>query len=134
MRHMRHMRRTGSGGHRGAGAAALVAAVACSVLVLAQTQTRPPEPAATSVGQIQQGVPQPTFRAGVTLVTTDVIPRNRDGVVVSDLGKDDFRVFEDGVEQQVVTMTLVHGGRVYNRLSLPAPVPSHVIPPFARFR
>ena len=129
---MRHMRRTGSGGHRGAGAAALVAAVACSVLVLAQAQTRPPEPAATSVGQIQQGVPQPTFRAGVTLVTTDVVPRNGDGVFVSDLSKDDFRVFEDGVEQEIARLLMVHGGRVYNQFALAPPVREGIILPSAR--
>ena len=129
---MRHMRDTVSGGRRGAGAAALVAAVACSALVLAQTRASPPEPTATSVGQIQQGVPQPTFRAGVTLVTTDVIPRNRDGVFVSDLSKEDFRVFEDGVEQEIVRLLMVHGGRVYNQLVLPAPVLEGIILPSAR--
>ena len=129
---MRHMRRTGSGGHRGAGAAALVAAVGCSVLVLAQTQTSPPEPAATSVGQIQQGVPQPTFRAGVTLVNTDVIPRHRDGSFVSDLSKDNFRVFEDGVEQEIARLLMVHGGRVFNQFVLPPPVREGIILPSAR--
>ncbi len=130
---MRHMRRRVSGGHSGVGAAALVAAVACSALVLAQTQAIPPEPTATSVGQIQlPGVPEPTFRAGVTLVTTDVIPRNRDGVFVSDLGTDDFRVFEDGIEQEIVRLLMVHGGRVYNQLALPAPVQEGIILPSAR--
>jgi len=137
---MRHMRRTRSGAHRGAGAAALVAAMACSVLVLAQQrpqrpserQATPPEPGATSVGQIQQGAPQPTFRAGVTLVTTDVIPRNQDGVFVSDLSRDDFRVFEDGVEQEIARLLMVHGGRVYNQFVLPPPVREGIILPSAR--
>jgi len=108
--------------------------VACSTLVLAQTPTRqltddaPP----ITVGQVSGNTPQPTFRAGVTLVTTDAIPRDRNGVFVSDLTKDEFLVLEDGVEQDIVTMTLVHGGRVYNRLLLPAPVQEGIILPSAR--
>ena len=49
-----------------------------------------------------------------------------------DFTKDDFRVLEDGVEQEVVSLVLVHGGRVYNRLSLPAPVQEGIILPSSR--
>ena len=130
---MQHMRPKISRRHSGVGAAVIVATVACSALVLAQTsQQRPPEPTATSVGQIQQGVPQPTFRAGVILVTTDVIVRDRDGVFMPDLTKDDFRIFEDGVEQEIVELVLVHGGRVYNQLVLPSPVQEGIILPSSR--
>ncbi len=130
---IKHMRPKISRRHSGVGAAVIVATVACSALVLAQTsRQRPPEPTATSVGQIQQGVPQPTFRAGVILVTTDVIVRDRDGVFMPDLGKDDFRIFEDGVEQEIVELVLVHGGRVYNQLVLPSPVQEGIILPSSR--
>ena len=126
------MRRRRSGSYSRVSAAALVAAVTCSALVLAQTRQRPPEPTATSVGQIQQGVPQPTFRAGVTLVSTDAIPRDRDGVFVPDLTKDDFTVLEDGVEQEIVELVLVHGGRVYNQFQPPPPVQEGIILPVSR--
>ncbi len=71
-----------------------------------------------SAGQAPPG--QPTFRADVTLVTTDVIPRNADGRFVADLTKDDFVVLEDGEPQAISSFTLVHGGRVFNLLE-PAP-------------
>ena len=130
---MRDMRHEGSRSHSGVGAAAFVAAVACSALVLAQTQAQPlTEPPSTTVGQIGGGTSQPTFRAGVTLVTTDVIVRDRDGVFMPDLAKDDFRVLEDGVEQEIVSLVLVHGARVYNQLSLPAPVQEGIILPSSR--
>lgn len=57
---------------------------------------------------------QPTFRVAVDLVTLDVIPRTSDGQFVPDLRKEDFEVLEDGVRQDIVTMVLVHGGRVFN--------------------
>ncbi len=33
---------------------------------------------------------------------------------MADLSKDDFEVFEDGVKQDIASLTLVHGGRVHN--------------------
>jgi VWFA-related protein len=62
---------------------------------------------------------QPTFRAGVTLVSTDVIPRNEKGAFVADLTKDNFTVLEDGVPQTIVAFSLVQGGRTYNLLTPP---------------
>ena len=72
--------------------------VAAGVTTHAQNRQRPPEPDGTTVGRIGSGE-QPTFRAGVTLVTTDVIVRDRSGLFVPDLTREDFRVFEDAVEQ-----------------------------------
>ena len=127
MRHMRH-RRVRS--NCGLGATTLVAAVVCSAVVLAQTQQRPPEPTSTTVGQIGgQGIQEPTFRAGVTLVTTDAIPRDRDGVFVADLTRDDFRVLEDGVEQEIISLIKVQGGRVFNQFQPPPPVQEGIILP-----
>lgn len=57
---------------------------------------------------------QPTFRVNVDLVTLDVIPRAADGQFVPDLGAADFQVLEDGVPQQIASLVLVHGGRVFN--------------------
>ena len=87
--------------------------------------------------QPQQGQPlgvpqQPIFRAGVTFITTDVIVRDRNGQFVADLTEDDFAVLEDGVLQEVTSLTLVHGGRVYNQLEPPAPVQEGIILPASR--
>lgn len=68
--------------------------------------------------------PQPTFRVNVNLATLDVIPRTGGGQFVADLAKDDFEVFEDGARQEIVTMVLVHGGRVFNILQPAALRPS----------
>lgn len=77
---------------------------------------------------------QPTFRAGVTLVTTDVIPRDGKGQFVSDLTAADFTILEDGVDQTVTSFSLVHGGRTFNLLQ-PAPAaaaPEGIVLPAAR--
>ena len=68
---------------------------------------------------------QPTFRAGVTLVSTDVIPRDDKGRFVSDLTAADFTILEDGVAQTLTSFSLVHGGRTFNLLQ---PAPSAVVP------
>jgi VWFA-related protein len=98
-------------------------AVLCAggVLVAAQTPAPPPDPSG-----------QPTFRSGVTLVTTDVIPRDDGGRFISDLTKDEFVVTEDGQPQTLESFVLVHGGRVFNQLQPAAPPPSPegiVLPP-----
>jgi VWFA-related protein len=64
---------------------------------------------------------QPTFRVRVDLVTTDAIVRDASGQFVPDLTKLEFEIFEDGVRQEIASMTLVHGGRVTNVLAPPAP-------------
>jgi len=65
--------------------------------------------------------PQPTFRASVDLVTTDVIVRDGRDQFVADLKAGEFDVFEDGVKQDIVSLVLTHGGRVYNVQQPPAP-------------
>ena len=64
---------------------------------------------------------KPTFTVQIDLVTADAIVRDGKGQFVPDLTKDDFEVYEDGVRQDLATMTLVHGGRVTNVLALPPP-------------
>lgn len=66
---------------------------------------------------------QPTFRAGVTLVTTDVITRDQSGRFVTDLTKDNFTVLEDGQPQTISSFMMVRGGRTFNLIA-PAPPPS----------
>ena len=61
------------------------------------------------------------IRRSVDLITQDVIVRDTQGQFVADLTKNDFDVYEDGVQQNVVTFVLTHGGRVINDISAPPP-------------
>ncbi len=65
---------------------------------------------------------QATFRVAIDYVSTDVIARNNQDQFVADLTKGDFEVYEDGVKQEITTVTLVHGGRVHNLAAPAAPV------------
>lgn len=79
-------------------------------------QTPPPAPGAQAP---QPG--QPTFAVEVNLVTTDAIVRDNKDVFISDLKKEDFEIYEDGVKQDMASLVLVHGGRTFNLQSAPAP-------------
>ncbi len=60
-----------------------------------------------------------------------MIPRDGAGQFLADLKKEEFLVVEDGVEQTVASLTLVHGGRYFN-LAAPPPAPVEegmVLPP-----
>jgi VWFA-related protein len=63
---------------------------------------------------------QPTFRSAVTHVTTDVIPRDREGRFIPDLTKANFTILEDGVAQVIDSFALVHGGRTFSLVEAPA--------------
>jgi hypothetical protein len=73
---------------------------------------------ATSAAQnpAQRG---PDFRARVDLVTNDIVVRDSKGNFVPDLKPEDIQVYEDGVLQELVSMTVVTGGRVYNPMAPP---------------
>lgn len=51
---------------------------------------------------------RPTFRADVNAVQIDLRVVDRNGQFVSDLGRDEFRIFEDGVEQTIANFELVN--------------------------
>ncbi len=104
----------------------IVLAGAMATLVSAQAA---PPPAG---GAAPQG-PRPNFSVTVNLVTTDVIVRDDQGHFVPDLAKKDFTVLEDGVQQNIASLVLVHGGRTYN-LVAPEPPPQQegIILPQAR--
>ncbi len=81
-------------------------AIGASALPAAAQQTTPP--AAPSAGGNAappgQSVPPttgPTIRATVELVNVPVTATNKRGQRVIDLGMDDLKVFEDGVEQKI---------------------------------
>jgi len=91
---------------------------------LSAQQPVPPKPDAAAQER-------PTFRIQVDLVTNDVIVRDEKGNFVPDLKKDDFEIFEDGVKQDISSMTVVTGGRVTNVLAPPPPPPPEgiILPP-----
>jgi VWFA-related protein len=92
-------------------------------------QAAPQAPAAP--GQVQQQPAQPTFRASADLVTTDVIVRDNRDQFVADLKAGEFEVYEDGVKQEIASLVLTHGGRVYN-VQAPPPPPAQegiILPP-----
>ena len=74
---------------------------------------------------------KPTFRVQVDLVTNDIIVRDDKGNFVPDLKKEEFEVYEDGVKQDISSMTVVTGGRVTNVLAPPPPPPPEgiILPP-----
>jgi VWFA-related protein len=76
--------------------------------------------AAQATGQPAQ---EPTFRVQVDAVTMDVLARDQDGRFVPDLTKDEFEIYEDGVRQQIATLTMSHGGRVVNVVAAAAAAP-----------
>jgi VWFA-related protein len=79
------------------------------------------------------GSQQPTFRIQVDAVTMDVIVKDENGRFIPDLSKDDFEVFEDGVKQDLASLTVVSGGRVSNVLeAAPLAPPEGVILPTVR--
>ncbi|MQA29399.1 MAG: VWA domain-containing protein [Luteitalea sp.] len=76
----------------------------------------------------------PNFRVQIDAVTMDVIVKDGDGRFVPDLRKDEFEVFEDGVKQEITSMTMSHGGRVTNVLEAAPPPPPEgiILPPVRR--
>jgi VWFA-related protein len=91
----------------------------------APSGAQPPAPA--------EQTPTPTFRVQIDAVTMDVIVKDSRGQFVPDLAKDEFEIFEDGVKQDIMSMTMSHGGRVSNLLDAPAPaVPEGIILPARR--
>jgi VWFA-related protein len=104
-----------------------IATVACVALV-AVLSAQAPEPAKPAPAQ-----EKPTFRVQVDLVTNDVVIRDEKGNFISDLRPEEFRVYEDGVLQDLASMTVVTGGRVYNPMSAPvAAAPEGIILPKKR--
>src|SRR5579864_2314329 len=96
---------------------------------LSAQQPTPPKPDVAAPAAAQQE--KPTFRVQVDLVTDDVIVRDDKGNFVPDLKRDDFEILEDGVKQDISSMTVVTGGRVTNVLAPPPPPPPEgiILPP-----
>src|SRR6185503_6010063 len=91
-------------------------------LLTAVPSSSPVAHAQAPAAQPQGQQTQPTFRVSVDLVTTDVIVRDqKSDQFVADIKADEFEVYEDGVKQQIASLVLTHGGRVYNVQSPPPP-------------
>jgi VWFA-related protein len=100
---------------------------ACLVVLTAGLSAQTPAPPQPAPPPQEK----PTFRVQVDLVTNDIIVRDEKGNFVPDLKKDDFEIFEDGVKQDITSMTVVTGGRVNNVLAPPPPPPAEgiILPP-----
>jgi len=99
-----------------------------------QALAQAPAAAPRSPARVAPQQSQPTFRVDVDLVTTDVIVRDsKNDQFIADLKSGDFDVFEDGVKQELSSMVLVHGGRVFN-VQAPPPPPAQegIILPVSR--
>ncbi len=108
---------------------AVVTLAAGPWLVAPTVRPAPSSPAAPPAQQAGQ----PTFRVAIDLVTLDAIPRDDRGQFVSDLDKDDFEILEDGVRQDLSSLVLVHGGRVFNlQATAPPPAQEGIILPSVR--
>ena len=96
---------------------------ALSLTAVVGLSAQAPPPAQTS--------PSPTFTVRIDAVTMDVIIKDSDGRFVPDLKKEEFEVYEDGVKQDISSMTMSHGGRVTNLLEAPPPPPPEgiMLPP-----
>jgi len=112
-------------------AAGLVAG-AHSTGVRAQSGQAPAKPATTSPAtQPATGAQLPKFTVTIDLVTNDIVVRDEKGNFVPDLKQDEFEIFEDGVKQDISSMTVVTGGKVANLLAPPPPPPPEgiILPP-----
>jgi len=94
---------------------------------LSAAQAPTPAPAQPPPGQSQT----PTFRVRIDAVTMDVVVKDERGRFVSDLTKDEFEIYEDGVKQDIASLTVVSGGRVTNVLEAApdAPPEGVILPP-----
>src|SRR3954454_8782997 len=109
------MKRVGAVGGGGGGRSVLLMAL------MAAPSAQTPAPQQQSAPATQDK--QPTFKVTVDLVTNDIIVRDDKGNFIPDLKKDEFEIYEDGVKQDISSMTVVTGGRVTNVLAPPPPPP-----------
>jgi VWFA-related protein len=104
------------------------ALVALSAGLSAQAPSSPSAPAPDAPAPTQS---KPTFKVSVDLVTSDIIVRDEKGNFIPDLKQDEFEIYEDGVKQDVISMSVIAGGRVTNVLAAPPPPPPEgiILPP-----
>src|ERR1043165_4045370 len=91
------------------------------VLAVGLSAQTPPKPAQD----------KPTFRVTVDLVTNDIVVRDEKGNFVPDLKQEEIEIYEDGIKQEISSMTVVAGGKGSNLLAPPPPPPPEgiILPP-----
>src|SRR6266436_2057458 len=105
------------------------------VVLAASLSAQAPAPATQAPPAAPAAQEKPTFRIQVDLVTQDIVVKDDKGNFIPDLKKEDFDIYEDGVKQDISSMTVVTGGRVTNVLAPPpAPPPEGIILPPSRPR
>jgi VWFA-related protein len=72
---------------------------------------------------------QPTFRAGVELVTIDVVATDRSGKPVHDLKASDFELFEDGKSQPIRTFQFIDASVAPAQALLPPGIVTNDVDP-----
>jgi len=110
----------------------VVLAAGLSAQTPAQRPATPqPQPPAPPTGAPSTPQEKPTFRVQVDLVTNDIVVRDEKGNFVPDLKQNEFEIYEDGVKQDISSMTVVTGGKVSNLLAPPPPPPPEgiILPP-----
>jgi VWFA-related protein len=63
-------------------------------------------PLISLAGAFAQSDSGETFKAGVTVIQVPVVVRDHDGNVVSNLGKDDFQLFDNGKRQDIASFAV----------------------------
>ena len=76
-----------------------------------------------------QDADRQVIRTRADLVRTDATVRDRAGRFVPDLTRDDFEVFEDGVRQEIVSLVLSNGGRIFSDSVSPPPKQEGIVLP-----
>ena len=95
------------------------------------SQAPAPKPGSSASQEPVRPTQGGVIRRSFDMITTDVIVRDNNGQFIADLKKGDFELFEDGVNQELVSFLLTHGGRVYNAAAPPPPPPMEgiILPP-----
>jgi VWFA-related protein len=106
----------------------LIFAVSAAATVWAQFGAAPRGPAPGLPPPANSSSPQgaqssaPTIKTQTNLVPVRVVVRDREGHVVTNLKKEDFRLYQDGGQQEISNFTAISG--TSNSLSIASAVPS----------
>ena len=110
--------------------ACLLAALVATARGPLAAQAQQPAPAPAPAPAAPQGAQHRRSASASISITTDVIVRDNRDQFIADLKPGEFEVYEDGVKQNIASLVLMHGGRVYNvQAPPPAPVQEGIILP-----
>ena len=111
----------------------LIPAVLATAVVSGQTPSSRQSPPAKQTPTVKPSQ-APIFRVTTDIIPIDVYPRDAKGQFIPNLNKDDFQIFEDGVEQPILNFATAIGGQVFGSLAATSVAPSSegIILPKAR--